>query len=291
MMPQSSVEQTSASGPSISSPGLVEHSDDYKEYVRKMDLVKDGNPLFRKPRYEDHPRVIDEDYKRASWEHGHYKQMRHDWLHPPPFPVPSTHLLTLREYHDCCWKNSVLYSTCELVGNSLDDLLNFIWHAWFRGDDTSIANDEFPCKHLECFSAESPKRIPAIIEAHRALCEQLWRREHGLDTMRPSGTDGPGDMHHRHADYKMLPSFGQVFLVVDTLLWYEQGIWLVRSDQTAGLDLDGIEGGASLPIFRKGDQGIAVCVKVEKAIAIIMGIQQSEEAKAVRSSVKALIVE
>jgi len=49
---------------------VVHHPDNYKEYVRKMDPVKVGNPLFRKPRYGNHARAIGEDYNRTTLKHG-----------------------------------------------------------------------------------------------------------------------------------------------------------------------------------------------------------------------------
>jgi len=45
----------------------------------------------------------------------------------------------------------------------------------------------------------------------------------------------------------MLPSFGRVFLVADTMLWYKEGNLLVSSNQTADLVLETTKGGASLP--------------------------------------------
>ena len=151
-------------------------------------------------------------------------------------------------------------------------MINYIWVKWFQGDVTNIDHENFVIKHVEAYTPECPKSLPEMIEAHLAICLQVDRRIRDLDVQNPSA---PGDHHEYHAKYNSLSSFRKVFMIVDSLMWYKEGVLLVFSDKCSSLDVEAATTGFDVPDFSASDKGRAVRISLEKAIRIVMSISNA----------------
>lgn len=240
-----------------------------QEYLDMMQSVRHTDLAFKKPRYEDHHRAV-MDSTRCAHEGGHFKQQRRNWNHAPMLLAAPTQPLSLLQYHDFCWKTCALYSTTEMVGDCSDDLINYIWVKWFHGDATDIDNDEFVVKHIKAYAPECPKSLPEIIDAHRTICVEVQRQDRRSET-RESSLGTPGEQY----GYRFLPSFKKVFIIVDSSVWYRDGVILVFSDKLPGFDIETETMNLDVPEFAAGDHGRAVRISLEKAIRLVMRISDA----------------
>ena len=186
--------------PPLYTPKLTAMS---QEYERRMETYRSHDRAFKKRRYEDWPRAVDENYKRAGNEGGHRVQERftfHNFHLTSTSQLPT---LSLEECHQFCWKECVLYSTANLDYGSSLDIFYYVYNNWFRGDTSNVDFQAFFCKLVCCGSENSPKEIPVLIQTHRSLYNQLVRRQSGLD-MQEASSYGLQDDFSNHANYKLI---------------------------------------------------------------------------------------
>ena len=284
---------TDAAAPSTKDPLAIDdpfyYSPDaiamYQEYERRMEINRSRDRAFKKPRYEDWPRVVDENYKRAADEGGAFAMERFTFSR---FHLSSTSqlpTLSLKECHQFCWKECVLYATANLRCGSTTDLLYYVYHTWFQGDASNVDFGAFFCKLVCCWSEDSPKELPVLIQTHRSLYNQLARRQNGLDMQEASSYDFSDEFADR-ASYKLMPFFNRLFVVLDSIYWYEEGVLLVSSDRSkvseteSGSELSYSE----LPEFHENDHGRAVRVSLGDAIKVIRQMNEEEHAQMINQS-------
>ncbi|MCJ1438654.1 hypothetical protein MMC27_008044 [Xylographa pallens] len=250
-----------------------------------METNRSRDRAFKKPRYEDWPRVVDENYKRAADENGHHAQERITF---DDFHLSSTSqlpTLSLRECHQFCWKECVLYSTANLHCGSSLDLFYYVYNTWFQGDASNVDFQAFFCKLVCCWSEHSPKDVPVLIQTHRSLYNQLARRQNGLD-MQEASSYKFGDEFADHASYKLMQFFGGLFVVLDSIFWYEEGVLLVSSDRSK-LSETGFGSGLSfsdLPEFHENDRGRVIRVSLRDAIMVMRQMNEEEHAQMINQS-------
>ena len=265
-----SCETTTETGTVLSSTESPQGPDQYQEYLDMMESLRFTDLSFKKPRYENHPRAIMSTV-RCAHEFGHHRQQRHDWIDAPCILDVQAQPPSPQQCYDFCWKDCALYSTTPIVYPGSDDLVNYIWNKWFQGDATNIDHENFVIKHIKAYSPESPKRLPEMIEAHRAISLQVDRRIAGLDM--PGRTTG--GLYDYHTKYNFLSSFKKVFIIVDSLMWYREGVLLVTSDKSSSFDIEAATTNFDIPEFSVGDQGRAVRISLEKALRCVTSISNA----------------
>ncbi|MCJ1398852.1 hypothetical protein MMC11_002053 [Xylographa trunciseda] len=203
-----------------------------QEYERRMETVRSRDRAFKKPRYEDWPRVVDENYKRAV------------------------------------------------------DLFYYVYNNWFQGDASNVDFQAFFCKLICCWSKDSPKEIPVLIQTHRSLYNQLVRRQNGLDMQEASSYRLQDDFDN-HESHELMHLLYKLFVVLDGIFWYDEGVLLVFSDKynvpetASALELSHAE----LPEFHENDQGSVIRVNMVHAIKAIRQMNEEEHSEMViRSS-------
>lgn len=166
----------------------------------------------------------------------------------------------LRECHSLCWKSCAVYSTIPLDRPNRYRLFEFIKSKWSCADRTRIRWDGFFGKLIDCWShPDAPKSLSEITESHQRLCDQVQGRQTVLDRQdaqnherqHPLVRNVSSNCYNVHPNYRLLPSFYSVLLVIDRLdhveytefneswsHWDKEDAYLVFTSDSRGVQVD-----------------------------------------------------
>ena len=242
--------------------------------------------------FHRHRRYLHGQYARVNWKSG-----RDLGFGMFTLENPSTPLRTLEKF---CNKATAMYWTQSAQRKDLCRSLIFacIYKEWFRyhHNAPNIEFDSFFANRIR-ITHTGPDTIAGILQAHRSLCEQATNL---LDNDRyRKADDARGDGLLDPADYKMLPLYRAIVVVIDQLAEDEplppEGVVLLDKQvqrENVLMVLTGDDGGLSapitfdsirsqaLPIARMdvADDAEAIRVSLRTAVRFISDLQQKEEA-------------
>ncbi|MCJ1316725.1 hypothetical protein MMC15_002046 [Xylographa vitiligo] len=144
----------------------------------------------------------------------------------------------------------------------------------------------FLCKLVCCWLDDSSREIPVLIQTNRSLYNQLAQRQSGLDLQEASSYRLQDDFDN-HASYKLMHFFNRLFVVLDSIFWYEEGVLLISSDQS---EVSDTESGwklafPELPKFHENDQGRVTRVSLGGAIKVIRQMNAEEHSQMINQSI------
>ena len=95
------------------------------------------------------------------------------------------------------------------------------------------------------------------------------------------------DDFENHTSYKLMRYFNRLIVVLDSILWYHEGVLLVSSDRS---QVSGLGSGSGLPYselleFHENDLGRVIRVTLGDAVKLIAPMNEEEHSEMIHRSV------